>query len=81
MHDGKEALELSKEGRPTSVHGGSSYWRIMRATATALKWKSGAIPPPRPCPSFQPDEGRVVQFWMSCEVHTSSGCMVALPLQ
>lgn len=38
VHGGKQALELSEAGH-TSVHGGSNYWRMMRATAAALRWK------------------------------------------
>lgn len=50
MHNGQNLLDLSQEGRPTSVHGGSNYWRMMRAAATALKWKSGALLESAPWP-------------------------------
>ena len=41
MHNGQQALQASQSARPSSVHGTNSYWRVMRAAATALRWKNG----------------------------------------
>ena len=43
MHGAKEFLTAEGSKRPQSVHNSGSYWRVMRAAATALKWSSGAL--------------------------------------
>ena len=44
VHGGANALMAGR--RSGSAHGGSNYWRIMRAAATAAKWRNreGSVP-------------------------------------
>lgn len=45
MHGGASALLHDK--RAGSVHGGRTYWRVLRAAATAAKWHNREHSHPR----------------------------------
>ena len=45
MHGGASALLHDKRGG--SVHGGRTYWRVLRAAATAAKWHNREHSHPR----------------------------------